>query len=71
VNGFDGYLAWLEVRDLGPDPANLLLREALGKRRNELAPPGSAAGLGFVRFNHATSLPLLDERLARLGSVFD
>lgn len=29
------------------------------------------AGRGFIRLNHATSLPLLDELLARLGSVVD
>jgi cystathionine beta-lyase len=71
--GEAGYLAWLDVRDLGPDPAELLLRKARVRVNagTHYAPPGSTAGRGFVRFNHATSLPLLDELLARLGSVLD
>ncbi|KAA5827044.1 aminotransferase class I/II-fold pyridoxal phosphate-dependent enzyme [Saccharopolyspora hirsuta] len=68
-----GYLAWLDLRGLGPDPAEVLRQEArvLVNPGTNFAPPGSAAGRGFVRFNHATSLPLLAELLARIGSVLD
>ncbi|MGP4015077.1 MalY/PatB family protein [Saccharopolyspora sp. 5N708] len=71
--GQAGYLAWLDIRELGPNPAEVLLREARVRvvPGTDFAPLGSAAGRGFVRFNHATSLPLLDEMLARLGSVLD
>ncbi|WP_010310383.1 MalY/PatB family protein [Saccharopolyspora spinosa] len=71
--GQAGFLAWLDVRELGPDPADVLLHEARVRVNagTRCAPPGSTAGRGFIRFNHATSLPLLDELLARLGSVVD
>jgi cysteine-S-conjugate beta-lyase len=68
-----GYLAWLDVREagLGADAAAVLLDKARVRVNpgTDFAPPESTAGRGFVRFNHATSLPLLDEMLARLGAV--
>ncbi|MEV6229822.1 aminotransferase class I/II-fold pyridoxal phosphate-dependent enzyme [Saccharopolyspora shandongensis] len=71
--GQAGFLAWLDVRELGPEPAEVLLRDARVRVNagTNYAPPGSTAGRGFVRLNHATSLPLLDELLARVGSVVD
>ncbi|WP_246869107.1 MalY/PatB family protein [Saccharopolyspora sp. ASAGF58] len=71
--GQAGFLAWLDFSVLGPEPADVLLREARVRVNagTRCAPPGSTAGRGFIRVNHATSLPLLDELLARLGSVVD
>ncbi|GAA4858388.1 aminotransferase class I/II-fold pyridoxal phosphate-dependent enzyme [Saccharopolyspora rosea] len=68
--GQAGYLAWLDLRatGLGADPAGILLEKARVRVNpgTDFAPPDSAVGRGFVRFNHATSLPLLDEILTRL-----
>lgn len=70
-----GYLAWLDLRDsgLGADPADALL--AHGRVRlspgPRYAPGGSALGDGFVRLNHATSLPILRQVLDRVDRVLD
>ncbi|GAA2788565.1 MalY/PatB family protein [Saccharopolyspora taberi] len=70
-----GYLAWLDVRDagLGPDPAEVVLdraRVALDPG-SRYAPTGSAVADGFIRFNHATSVPLLRTMLGRIGDLLD
>lgn len=74
-----GYLAWLDLRgtglgrsDQGHDPATVLLergRVAVNPGHTFAVPP--AAGHGFVRLNHATSLPLLDQVLARIDRGLD
>lgn len=68
-----GFLAWLELRGVGSNPAEVLHRKArvMVSPGTNFAPPGSVAGRGFVRFNHATSLPLLAEMIARVGSALD
>lgn len=71
--GGAGYLAWLDLRaaGLGDDPAVVLLdrgRVALS-RGPTFASPGAGTGDGFARLNHATSLPILAEILARLSAV--
>ncbi|HEY2765430.1 MAG TPA: aminotransferase class I/II-fold pyridoxal phosphate-dependent enzyme [Pseudonocardiaceae bacterium] len=67
--GQAGYLAWLDLRDtgLGDDPAAALL----GRGRLAVSPGHDFArpaeqGLGRVRLNHGTSLPLLREALRRI-----
>ena len=59
------YLAWLDLRSLGGDPAGRILAEA----RVMLSPgpqfgPGRA---GYARLNFATSRTVLEEILRRLG----
>lgn len=67
-----GYLAWLDLRAtaLGDDPAEVLLARA----RVRVSPgsgfaPGTDLGAGFVRFNHATSIPILRQILSRLDAA--
>lgn len=67
-----GFLAWLDLRAtaLGDDPAAVLL-----ERGRVALNPGHAFtrpredGYGRMRLNHATSLPLLREILARIDAV--
>lgn len=73
--GAAGYLAWLDLREagLGPDPAEALLTEARVKVNPgaDFAPGDSLVGAGFVRLNHATSLPLLAAVLDRIDVVLE
>jgi cystathionine beta-lyase len=67
--GQAGYLAWLDLRDtgLGDDPAAALLdrgRLAVSPGHNFALP--AEQGMGRVRLNHGTSLPLLREALRRI-----
>lgn len=60
------YLAWLDFRGAGlDDPAGFFRRHA------EVAATSGAlcgdAGRGFLRFNIATSRPILEEAIARMG----
>ena len=70
-----GYLAWIDVRDtgLGPDPAGMILDRArvMLDAGSRYAPPGSPVGDGFIRLNHATSVPLLRTMLGRIGELLD
>ena len=55
---------WLDLRDLGPDPAARIRDEA-----GVLLSPGpefGPGGEGFARLNFATSGPVLEEILRRL-----
>lgn len=73
--GEAGYLAWLDLRatGLGDDPAAALL--ARGRVRlssgPRYAPTGSTLGNGFVRLNHATSVPILRQVLTAVDSALD
>ncbi|MFN2494770.1 MAG: MalY/PatB family protein [Pseudonocardiaceae bacterium] len=67
--GQAGYLAWLDLRDtgLGGDPAAALLdrgRLAVNPGRDFALP--AEQGIGRIRLNHGTSLPLLREALRRI-----
>ncbi|MEV0902733.1 aminotransferase class I/II-fold pyridoxal phosphate-dependent enzyme [Actinoplanes sp. NPDC049802] len=58
------YLSWLDLRDLGPDPAARIRDEA-----RVLLSPGpqfGPGGEGFARLNFATSRPVMEEILSRL-----
>ena len=61
------YLAWLDTRALGPDPAGRILAET-GVMLSDGAPFGPG-GDGYCRLNFATSRPVLDEILRRLAAV--
>ncbi|MGW2182457.1 MalY/PatB family protein [Streptomyces sp. NPDC001732] len=64
------FLAWLDCRGLrlpDPDPMPYFRDEA--KVLLFSGPAFGAAGNGFVRLNFATSGPLLDEKLARMGAA--
>jgi cystathionine beta-lyase len=70
--GQAGYLAWLDLRDtgLGEDPARVLLergRLAVSPGHDFALP--AEQGVGRVRLNHGTSLPLLHEALHRIDRV--
>jgi cysteine-S-conjugate beta-lyase len=63
------YLGWVDFRGagLGDDPA-----AALSERGNVTLLPGpdfGPIGRGYARLNFATTKPVLDEALARIGSV--
>jgi cystathionine beta-lyase len=61
------YLAWLDLHELGDDPAARILAEAkvmLG-RGLDFGPGGA----GFARLNFATSKPVLTEILRRLETI--
>lgn len=61
------YLAWLDCRELGEDPARGFLDEA----RVALLPgePFGTGGEGRVRLNFATSPAILTEAVRRMGEV--
>ncbi|GAA4935502.1 MalY/PatB family protein [Actinoplanes utahensis] len=59
------YLAWLDLRSLGGDPAGRILAES-----GVMLSPGpqfGPGGAGYARLNFATSRPVLDEILGRLA----
>ncbi len=61
------YLSWIDCRqiDFGAEPAQFLLERA----RVAVSPGGDfgAPGVGHIRINFATSAPLLDEIMSRIG----
>ncbi|MDI6102322.1 aminotransferase class I/II-fold pyridoxal phosphate-dependent enzyme [Actinoplanes sp. NEAU-A12] len=60
------YLAWLDLRELGPDPAARILAET-----QVMLSPGpqyGPGGEGYARLNFGTSRPVLEEILRRLGT---
>ncbi len=61
------YLAWLELADLGDDPAAVLL-DRVGLMVNSGLPFG-AGGARHARLNYATSDTILDEVLLRLARL--
>jgi cysteine-S-conjugate beta-lyase len=72
--GQAGYLAWLDLRDtgLGEDPAAVLLergRLAVVPGRHFALP--AEQGIGRIRLNHGTSLPLLREALHRMDRTIE
>jgi cystathionine beta-lyase len=72
--GMAGYLAWLDLRDagLGDDPARLLLergRLAVSPGHDFALPADQ--GIGRIRLNHGTSLPLLREALDRIERTIE
>jgi cysteine-S-conjugate beta-lyase len=72
--GQAGYLAWLDLRGagLGDDPARLLLeRGRLAVNPGHTFALPAEQGRGRVRFNHGTSLPLLNEALRRLERTIE
>lgn len=64
-----GYLAWLDCRalGLGPDPAAFFLDEARVMLSH--GPGFGPGGDGFARLNFATSGPILEEILRRMGTA--
>ena len=72
--GMAGYLAWLDLRDagLGDDPARLLLEQGrlAVSPGHEFALPADQ-GIGRIRLNHGTSLPLLREALRRVERTIE
>jgi len=72
--GQAGYLAWLDLRGagLGDDPARLLLeRGRLAVNPGHTFALPAEQGHGRVRFNHGTSLPLLQEALRRIERTIE
>jgi cysteine-S-conjugate beta-lyase len=72
--GMAGYLAWLDLRDtgLGNNPARLLLdrgRLAVSPGHDFALPANQ--GIGRIRLNHGTSLPLLREALRRIERTIE
>jgi cystathionine beta-lyase len=72
--GQAGYLAWLDLHEtgLGEDPARVLLergRLAVNPGHDFALPPEQ--GIGRVRLNHGTSLPLLREALSRIDRTIN
>lgn len=65
------YLAWLDLTglDLEEEPADWLLREARVGLNDGV--PFGAAPHRFARLNFATTAPLLDESLHRIGRAVD
>jgi cystathionine beta-lyase len=61
------YLAWLDLHELGDDPAARILTEAkvMLSRGLDFGPGGA----GFARLNFATSEPVLTEILRRLETI--
>ncbi len=64
-----GYLAWLDLGDLGwgDNPARRLLREA--KVALHPGPSFGAEGAGFVRLNFGTSPEILSEAIDRMAAL--
>ena len=58
------YLAWLDLRRLGPDPAARILAES--RVMLSPGPQYGPGGEGYARLNFATSRPVLEEILRRL-----
>jgi cystathionine beta-lyase len=61
------YLAWLDLHELGDDPAARILTEA--KVMLSRGPDFGPGGTGFARLNFATSRPVLEEILRRLKAI--
>ncbi|MEU4623912.1 aminotransferase class I/II-fold pyridoxal phosphate-dependent enzyme [Actinoplanes sp. NPDC023801] len=61
------YLAWLDLHELGDDPAARILTQA-----KVMLSPGlnfGPGGAGFARLNFATSRPVMEEILRRLETI--
>lgn len=65
------YFAWLDCRqlDLGIDPADFFLRHARVATSPGL--PFGAPGAGFIRFNFATSRPILKQAITQMAAAVD